>query len=150
MIGAGASLGYYTTEGGYFYPDARVIQIDAHPRGMWQGQKVADLHLVADARTGASAIVDALRKEGRRRTGYRTEEVAKRIAAGGPDARPMPLEPDTVDPRKAMLELDRAIPKDWNVVTGIGHFANWVTHRGGLRIARGNDSQARRDATPVR
>ena len=136
VIGVGASLSYYTTEGGYFYPDARIIQIDTRPRGIWQGQKVADLHLAADAKTGVNAIVEALRMEGARRAGYRTEEVAKRIAAGGPDSRPMPLEPDTVDPRNAMLELDQAIPKDWNVVTGIGHFANWVTHLHGRAAER--------------
>ena len=49
MIGVGAGLGDYTTEGGYLYPDAKVVRIDINPRGLWQGLRTADLHLRADA-----------------------------------------------------------------------------------------------------
>ena len=52
VIGVGASLGYYTTEGGYLYANAKVVQIDVAPRGLWQGLRVADVHLQADAKLG--------------------------------------------------------------------------------------------------
>lgn len=57
MIGVGAALGHYTTEGGYLYPDVRTVQIDANPRGLWQGLRTADLRVRADARAAAEAIV---------------------------------------------------------------------------------------------
>ena len=56
MIGAGAGLGHFTTEGGYLYPNAKVVQIDTNPHGLWQGLRTADLHIRADARTTAEAI----------------------------------------------------------------------------------------------
>ena len=58
VIGVGAGLGHYTTEGGYLYPGAQVVQIDTNPRGLWQGLRTADLHVRADARAAAEAIVD--------------------------------------------------------------------------------------------
>ena len=57
VIGVGAGLGHYTTEGGYLYPGARAVQIDLHPRGLWQGLRTADLHIQADARAAAESIV---------------------------------------------------------------------------------------------
>src|SRR2546429_562276 len=41
VIGCGAGLGHYTTDAGRLYPNARVVQIDTNPRGMWQGLRVA-------------------------------------------------------------------------------------------------------------
>ena len=34
VIAAGAGLGHYTTEGGYLFPNARVVRIDTQPRGV--------------------------------------------------------------------------------------------------------------------
>ena len=33
VISAGAGLGHYTTEGGYLFPNAKVVRIDTQPRG---------------------------------------------------------------------------------------------------------------------
>ena len=35
VIAAGAGLGHYTTEGGYLFPNAKVVRIDTQPRGLW-------------------------------------------------------------------------------------------------------------------
>ena len=129
MIGVGAGLGHYTTEGGYLYPGARAVQIDLNPRGLWQGLRTADLHIRADARAAAESIVERLGQRGISRTGYRSAEIAAGIAAASPDAREFPVQANTVDPRKAILELDRVIPKDWDVVIGGGHyFSIALTH----------------------
>ena len=69
VIGVGAGLGHYTTEGGYLYPGARTVQIDINPRGLWQGLRTADLHVRADAKAAAEAIVGA--PEGARRVAHR-------------------------------------------------------------------------------
>ena len=129
MIGVGAGLGHYTTEGGYLYPGARAVQIDLNPRGLWQGLRTADLHIRADARAAAESIVERLGQRGISKTGYRSAEIAAGIAAASPDAREFQVQANTVDPRKAILELDRVIPKDWDVVIGGGHyFSIALTH----------------------
>lgn len=122
VIGFGVSLGAYTTESGYLYPGARTVQVDINPRGLWQGLRTADMHIRADARAAADAITARLRQDGKSRTGFRSAEMAAQIAADEPDRKVFEIEPGTVDPRKAILELDRTVPKDWDVVIGGGHY----------------------------
>ena len=80
MIGAAVGLGNYTTESGYLYPNARVVQVDTNPRGLWQGLRVADLHIRADAKATADAILAKLRERKFSASGMRTESLALRIA----------------------------------------------------------------------
>lgn len=131
----GTGLGYFTTEGGYLFPAARSIQVDLHPRGVWQGQRTADLHIVSDADVAAREITQLLLDKGPAREGFRTPEISQRVAAMLPETRELPGEAGTLDPRHAVLEIDSVIPKDWSVVTGVGHFFNWVTH------IRGRDAE---------
>jgi acetolactate synthase-1/2/3 large subunit len=129
VIGIGAGLGNYTTESGYLYPGARVVQIDTNPRGLWQGLRTADLHVRADARAASEAILNRLEQRNVKKTGFRTPEMAKLIAADVPDSKFYPERPNLLDPRKAMLELDRTIPKDWDIVIGGGHYFSFaMTH----------------------
>jgi thiamine pyrophosphate-dependent acetolactate synthase large subunit-like protein len=122
VIGVGVGLGSYTTESGYLFPNARVAQIDIEPRGLWQGLRTADLHIQADARAGVEAVTAALRARGATRPGFRSAAMARQIAEDSPDRKEFQVAPGTVDPRKAMLELDALVPKDWDVVIGAGHF----------------------------
>ena len=132
VIAAGVGLGHYTTEGGYLYPNARVVQIDTHPRGLWQGLRVADLHIRADAKASVDAILTKLRERHIALPGLRTHVLAQRIADEVIDSKEFPVEPNTVDPRAALLELDCVVPKDWDIVVGNGHFTNFVlTHMRG-------------------
>jgi acetolactate synthase-1/2/3 large subunit len=129
VIAAGAGLGHYTTEGGYLYPNAKVVQIDVNPRGLWQGLRTADLHIKADARATAEAITRRLVERGIRRPGWRSNAVAAQIAADVPDAKEFQVTPGTLDPRPVVRELDAAIPKDWDVVVAGGHcFGFGMTH----------------------
>ena len=135
VIGAAVGLGNYTTEAGYLYPNARVVQIDTNPRGLWQGLRVADLHVRADAKATADAILAKLRERRISAPGLRTPALAQRIANEVADPKEYPVAPNTVDPRTALLELDRAVPRDWDIVVGNGHFTNFVlTHMRG-RVA---------------
>ena len=67
------------------------------------------------------------------RTGFRTADMAKQIAGDSRRTRKeFPVQPNTVDPRKAILELDQVIPKDWDIVVGGGHYFSIVmTHMKG-------------------
>jgi thiamine pyrophosphate-dependent acetolactate synthase large subunit-like protein len=122
VVGFGVGLGAYTTESGYLYPGAQTVQVDINPRGLWQGLRTADMHIRADARATAQAITALLRQRGITRTGFRSADMAARIAADVPDRKEFTLQPGTVDPRQAILELDRVVPKDWDVVIGGGHY----------------------------
>jgi thiamine pyrophosphate-dependent acetolactate synthase large subunit-like protein len=132
VIGVGAGLGHYTTEGGYLYSGARAVQIDTNPRGLWQGLRTADLHVRADARAAGEAILARMKARGVSRPGFRGPEMAKQIAGDSPDSKEFQVQPNTVDPRKAILELDQAVPKDWDIVVGGGHyFSIAMTHMRG-------------------
>ncbi|MFM9941273.1 MAG: thiamine pyrophosphate-binding protein [Hyphomicrobiaceae bacterium] len=122
VLAFGVGLGHYTTESGYLYPGAKVVQVDTNPRGLWQGLKTADLHVRADAKTTAAAILEKLKQKNIKRPGFRTPEMAKAIAADVPDAKAYTPQPNTLDPRRAIEELDRTIPKDWDIVIGGGHY----------------------------
>ena len=132
VIGVGAGLGHYTTEGGYLYSGARTVQIDTAPRGLWQGLRTADLHVRADARAAAEAILTRMKARGVLRPGFRSADMAKQIAGDSPDSKAFAVQANTVDPRKAILELDQAIPKDWDIIVGGGHyFSIAMTHMKG-------------------
>lgn len=131
VIAAGAGLGHYTTEGGYLFPNAKVVRIDTQPRGLWQGLRTADLHVQADARAAAEAVVARLKEKGIRRQGWRSNEIASKIAATAenPDPKPYTPAPGTLDPRPVVKELDAAVPKDWDVIVAGGHcFSFAMTH----------------------
>ena len=137
VIGIGVGLGSYTTESGYLYPGARTVQIDINPRGLWQGLRTADMHIRADARAGAEAVTAALKARGISGSRFRTPDLARQIAADQPDRKEFAIAPGTVDPRKAILELDAAVPKDWDVVIGGGHyFGIAMTHLRGRSAER--------------
>ena len=129
VIGVGVGLGHYTTEGGYLYPGAQVVQIDTNPRGLWQGLRTADLHVRADAKAASEAIFDRLQQRGLKKTGLRTAQIAQEIASDHPDRKEYPIQPNMVDQRRLIEELDRTIPKDWDIVVGGGHyFSIAMTH----------------------
>jgi acetolactate synthase I/II/III large subunit len=136
VLAVGASLSAHTRHGGKLFPNAVVIQIDNRPQGLHQGARVADMTLVADAAAAAWALEQRLRRPETlgdlpaqalspdyRRTGFRTPAVRDQIALGREDDFDYPLEPGTVDPRQAIAELNRVIPKDWYMVLGSGHSA---------------------------
>ena len=127
VIGIGVGLGMYTTESGYLYPGAQTVQIDIAPRGLWQGLRTADLHIRADALAAAEAITARLTQRGiAPRTAFRGAEIRAGIAADLPDRKEFAIAPGTVDPRKAIMELDTLVPKDWDVVIGGGHYLGFA------------------------
>lgn len=124
VIGVGARMGHFTTEGGYLFPNATIIQIDLEPQGYVDGMRVADLYLQADAAAGVAAITDALGE--RKVTGYRTEEVRERVASDPGDTAEFEVEPGTIDPRVAIREINEATPPESLLVIGAGHFWNFA------------------------
>src|SRR5215468_3643464 len=132
VIAIGASLTYYTVDGGALFPRAFVAQIDERPRGLKDGLPAADLFVRADAKAGAEALARELVRYGTK-AGFRSPALAQRIALAAPDTTLFSIDPGTFDPRHAVAELDRVIPKDWDMVSGSGHSAYFQTHMRGRR-----------------
>jgi acetolactate synthase I/II/III large subunit len=132
VIAVGASLTYYTVDGGALFPRAFVAQVDEKPRGLKDGLPAADLFVRADAKAGVEALARELVRYGTK-SGFRSPKLAQRIALAAPDTALFSIEPGTFDPRHVVAELDRVIPKDWDMVSGSGHSAYFQTHMRGRR-----------------
>ena len=133
VIAVGASLTYYTVDGGDLFPKAYVAQIDERPLGLRDGDRAGDLFLKGDAKAGAEAVTAELKRRGINNAGYRSKETAERIRTMTVDPAEFSVAPGTFDPRSVIEQLDRVIPKDWDLVSGSGHQAYFQTHMRGRK-----------------
>ena len=133
VIAIGSSLNYYTVDGGHMFPKAEVAQIDTEPLGLRNGLKAADLYLRADAKFAAAEAIARLRARGARKASIRSPEIARRIREEPADGAHFAIEPGLLDPRRAIAELDRVIPKDYDSVSGAGHQAYFHSTMRGRR-----------------
>ena len=85
--------------------------------------RAADRYVRADAKLAAAAALDTLRQRGAPKASIRSPELARRIREEPADSAQFPIEPGLLDPRRAIDELDRVIPKDYHSVSGAGHQA---------------------------
>ena len=121
VVAIGSSLNYYTVDGGSMFPKATVVQIDTEPLGLRNGLKAADLYLNADAKLAVTETLGQLRSRERMNGRIRSDELARRIRDEPADGAQFPIEQGLLDPRVAIDELDRVIPKDYDCVSGSGH-----------------------------
>jgi acetolactate synthase-1/2/3 large subunit len=141
VIGVGASLNRYTTEEGYLFPNAKIIQIDAQPHALMGGGKAADAYVHADARLGLEALDALLASRNYSCTGFHTDEVKQRLANQHQDSAEFPIEDDRVDPREVCLALDSILPTDVQLVMGSGASAGFTTmlfNRTGRHVLAGH------------
>lgn len=121
VLGFGAELGYYTTEGGLLFPSARVARVDLRepPRiGVLPGRFIR-----GDARKTALAINTALERRRARSDGYRSSETRSVLARPAP---PLESSGDGLDPRLLMRQLSAALPRGSRLTCGAGHFFGFV------------------------
>jgi len=121
VLSFGASLNFYTTEGGMLFPQAQNVRVDTRPYASAIGF-TPGLHLQGDARATAQALVAALEERGMRSQGFRT--VQTRQALDTPVPQPARAT-DGLDPRELMRVLGRSLPARTQVVCGAGHFWSW-------------------------
>ena len=121
VIAIGASMTYYTVDGGSMFPDAEVVQIDVEPTGFQHGARVADYYLRADAKLTVRAMLDKLGTRPATELRIRTAELARRIKEEPADATNYEIAPGLLDPRDVVDKLDRVLPKDFDTVCGSGH-----------------------------
>ena len=118
VVAVGCSLAYHAGGGGQLWPKAQMLQVDIDPVAVSQGQEVARHHVRADARLGVEALTAALPGPSR---GWRTEAMAKRIRESKPDSHVFDLEPGLLDPRDVVEALEKALPREWELVNSGGH-----------------------------
>lgn len=118
VLGIGASLNYYTTEGGFLFPDASVARIDTRPAPVSLGA-LPGLYVQGDAKTASEALLAALERRQTRNAGYRTPETLAVIAEPTEVHEPAT---DGIDPRRIMRDLSGMLPDDVQIVCGVGHF----------------------------
>jgi thiamine pyrophosphate-dependent acetolactate synthase large subunit-like protein len=118
IIAVGCSLAYHAGGGGQLWPKAKMLQIDIDPVAVSQGQEVARYHVRADARLGVEALTKALPARDR---GWRSDAMAARIRDSKPDSQVFEIEPGLLDPREVVEALEKALPRDWEMVNSSGH-----------------------------
>ena len=128
IVAWGCSLSMWTTRhGALIDPDATVIQVDLNQGALGVHHRV-DLGILGDVGMAARAVSAELERRGQRAEGYRTPEVAKRLAATG-RWRDVPFRPETeagrIDPRTLTITLDDLLPAERTVVTDSGNFMGY-------------------------
>ncbi len=121
VIGIGATLNKQTLQGGYMYPNARIIQIDIMPHLVMGNERGADCYIQGDAAITVQEIVDLLARQGVSREGYRTAAVRDVLRDQYRDPGEFEIGPGTVDPREAARVIDEKLPADVGLVTGSSH-----------------------------
>jgi acetolactate synthase-1/2/3 large subunit len=133
VLAIGTSLSHHTLDNGHLCPKAHVAHIDEQPCGFRAGLKIADSFVKADAKLAVDMILLKLRTKNIFEIKFRTKDILNRIASAVPDTAVFPTEQGTLDPRLVVEELDRIIPKDWDIVSGSGHSSYFYTHMRGRR-----------------
>jgi thiamine pyrophosphate-dependent acetolactate synthase large subunit-like protein len=118
VLAVGCSLAYHAGGGGQLWPKAKMLQVDIDPVAVAQGQEVARHHLRADARLGVEALTAALPA---RKQHWRSEAMAARIRDSKPDSMTFDIESGLLDPRDVVEALEKALPRDWEMVNSGGH-----------------------------
>jgi acetolactate synthase-1/2/3 large subunit len=121
VVSFGASLNKYTTEHGYLYPNAQIIQIDNRPHATIYGGKSSDQYVQSDAALAALALNEALTARGFKQKGFRIPEVKERLERALEDPAVFDMEPGTVDPREVCTSLEQLLPPHVGLVLGNGH-----------------------------
>jgi len=125
VIAVGSSLALHAGGGGQLWPKAKMLHIDVDPLAVSQGQVAARHHLRADARLGAEALTAALPPRNRL---WRSDAIAARIRGTKPDSQAYEIEPGLFDPRDVVEALEKALPRDWEMVNSSGHSSHFFAH----------------------
>src|SRR4051812_28255890 len=122
VLGVGAEMGYYTSEGGLLFPSAEVARIDINAAPLQLGV-LPGLHVRGDARKSVERLCVLLAKRQVAREGFRSVETRAVMAA---PREPHPQATDGLDPRVLMNRLSAALPDNVLVTSGAGHFLGFA------------------------
>lgn len=123
----GASLNMWTTRHGTLVgAQARLVQVDVDSDAIGAHRPV-DFGIVADAAETAQDLVGELDRRGHRGNGFRSGDLAERIAAGAWRNEPYQdaSTDEHIDPRTLSIALDDLLPAERIVAIDSGHFMGW-------------------------
>ncbi|MFG2088962.1 MULTISPECIES: thiamine pyrophosphate-binding protein [unclassified Spirillospora] len=134
VVGWGCSLNMWTTRhGALIARGAKVVQVDVDARALGAHHPV-DLGLIGDAAETARAVTAELDARGHAASGYRTPEVAERLAREG-RWQDVPYEEHRdgkdgadgprIDPRTLSIALDGMLPGERTVAVDSGNFMGY-------------------------
>ena len=127
VLVAGASVNHWTTRHGQLISaGAQVAQIDIETRAFGLNRP-ADLTMLGDAAAGARRLAEELERRGHHATGWRTEEMARDIAAHGWAGDPYEdaSTNEWIDPRTLSIALEARLPAQKAVAVDSGHFLGY-------------------------
>src|SRR4051812_21996619 len=135
---------------------ARTIVINTDPLASVNGRR-PDVLVLADARLALEAIDRLMGEAEYSARGYRAGELAalfeRDAVAGDLALTEFSIAPGTVDPRRAIVELDRYLPGDCTVVTGTGHLlftpSTYLSGKGDRRFIYAYDFGCIGQALPI-
>jgi thiamine pyrophosphate-dependent acetolactate synthase large subunit-like protein len=122
VLGVGAELGYYTTEGGLLFPSAEVARIDIAPAPAELGI-LPGLYARGDARKTVASISAMLQKRQVQKEGYRTDATREILAS---PAETIESAGDGLDPRRLLQNLGASLPRKALITCGAGHFLGFM------------------------
>jgi thiamine pyrophosphate-dependent acetolactate synthase large subunit-like protein len=118
VIALGASLNDYTFGHGLLYRDTKIAHIDINPAAIGDYRQ-PDIAVLGDARLVAEALAARLSAG----AGWRSEEMARRIAAIDRwEGLAMTEGPEAANPRRIVEVADRLLPTPRLLITDIGLF----------------------------
>lgn len=116
----GSSLNTKTVSAGSFLKGKRSIQVNLEPAEIGRNYR-ADVGLVGDPGQVADLIVHWLDEAEIPPSGFRTDDLRRRLAEAEP-LNPMDNGDGTVDYMRSLIELDRILPVNRLIVTDVGRF----------------------------
>ncbi len=128
ILGFGCALNMWTTRHGRLIgPQSVVVQVDLEDEAIGRNRPV-DLGVLGDTATTAAAVARELADRGSARSGYRTDETARRIAASARWAdtpyQSLSTE-DRIDARDLSLRLNALLPAERIVSIDSGNFMGY-------------------------
>ena len=108
----------------YFPKDADIIQIDINPRHIARTHPV-EVGIIGDAKSASEAIYAGLSKESRTKDTARLDAITKRNEEWNQELVDLAMEEgDPINPRRALLELRRALPDNTMISSDIGNVSS--------------------------
>lgn len=122
VLGVGAELGYYTTEGGLLFPSAEVARIDIAPAPTELGV-LPGLYARGDACGTVASIDTMLQSRKVQKEGFRTDATRAILGAA---VEPFESPTDGLDPRQLLRRLGASLPRNSLITCGAGHFLGFA------------------------
>ncbi|HEY0816136.1 MAG TPA: thiamine pyrophosphate-binding protein [Pseudonocardia sp.] len=121
VVAWGASLTAWTTRHGELLGDATLVQVDDTPEALG-GQRPVALGVLGDVAATARDVLEACPGSS---AGYRTAQVAARLAAEARPGSPVEVAGTRIDPRVLSAALDELLPAERTVAVDSGNFMGY-------------------------